>query len=143
MWLGPYSGTIWGGKYSKERRRGTWYTSCTGGVYLLRSFAWRCENILLLEFVGLANLRMHRFIADTWEYFFHRFIHMNGFLYRNIHSVHHRISVPYAFGALYSHPIETFVVDTLSDFAAMSCARLTTRQTIFFFTFAALKAVDA
>jgi sphinganine C4-monooxygenase len=67
---------------------------------------------------------------------------MNGFLYRNIHSVHHRISVPYAFGALYSHPIETFVVDTLSDFAAMSCARLTTRQTIFFFTFAALKAVD-
>lgn len=79
---------------------------------------------------------------DSWQYWMHRFFHMNRFLYRHIHSRHHRLYVPYAFGALYNHPIEGLVMDTCGAGAAMSVARLTTRQTIVLFTFATLKTVD-
>ncbi|KAG7029937.1 Sphinganine C4-monooxygenase 1, partial [Cucurbita argyrosperma subsp. argyrosperma] len=46
------------------------------------------------------------FVLDTWQYFAHRYMHHNKFLYRHIHSHHHRLVVPYAFGALYNHPVE-------------------------------------
>jgi sphinganine C4-monooxygenase len=41
-------------------------------------------------------------------------MHHNKWLYRNFHSVHHQLTVPYAFGALYNHPLEGFFLDTLS-----------------------------
>jgi Fatty acid hydroxylase superfamily len=43
---------------------------------------------------------------DGWQYFWHRAFHESRFLYRNFHSHHHRLYVPYAFGALYNHPLE-------------------------------------
>ncbi|CAG8510096.1 25663_t:CDS:2 [Gigaspora rosea] len=46
------------------------------------------------------------FLLDTWQYFMHRLFHQSAFLYRHIHSRHHRLYAPYAFGALYNHPIE-------------------------------------
>ena len=39
-------------------------------------------------------------VLDTWQYFMHRYMHHNKFLYRHIHSQHHRLVVLYAFGAL-------------------------------------------
>jgi sphinganine C4-monooxygenase len=67
---------------------------------------------------------------------------MNQFLYKNIHSVHHRIYVPYAFGAMYNHPIETFLMDAPSDVVGKACALLSVRQSILFWTFSNLKTVD-
>ncbi|KAK1807080.1 Sphingolipid C4-hydroxylase sur2, partial [Friedmanniomyces endolithicus] len=52
-------------------------------------------------------------IVDTWQYFIHRAMHMNKYLYTAIHSRHHRLYVPYAYGALYNHPVEGFFLDTL------------------------------
>lgn len=43
---------------------------------------------------------------DAWQYAMHRAFHENKFLYRNFHSHHHRLYVPYAYGALYNHPVE-------------------------------------
>ncbi|KAJ7114905.1 hypothetical protein C8R44DRAFT_880966 [Mycena epipterygia] len=40
------------------------------------------------------------FAMDTWQYFDHRYLHTNQFLYRHFHSWHHRIYVPYAIGAI-------------------------------------------
>ncbi|GLU09411.1 hypothetical protein SLE2022_262750 [Rubroshorea leprosula] len=54
-------------------------------------------------------------VLDTWQYFMHRYMHHNKFLYRHIHSLHHRLVVPYAFGALYNHPIEGLLLDTIVD----------------------------
>ncbi|CAB4318977.1 unnamed protein product [Prunus armeniaca] len=53
-------------------------------------------------------------VMDTWQYFMHRYMHQNKFLYKHIHSHHHRLVAPYAFGALYNHPLEGLMVDTMS-----------------------------
>ncbi|EIW79164.1 hypothetical protein CONPUDRAFT_83448 [Coniophora puteana RWD-64-598 SS2] len=81
-------------------------------------------------------------VIDTWQYFLHRWMHVNKSLYRHIHSVHHRLYVPYAFGALYNHPLEGFLLDTLGAVIAEYLTGLTVRQTILFFAFSTLKTVD-
>lgn len=60
----------------------------------------------------------------------------------NWHSRHHRLYVPYAYGALYNHPIEGFLLDTLGTTVAYKAAGLSTRQGILFFTGLTLKTVD-
>jgi sphinganine C4-monooxygenase len=58
------------------------------------------------------------------------------------HSRHHRLYVPYAFGALYNHPFEGFLLDTVGAGVALKLARMNVRQSIFFFTFSTIKTVD-
>lgn len=86
---------------------------------------------------GLAIL-----IVDTWQYFLHRAMHMNKWLYTTFHSRHHRLYVPYAFGALYNHPFEGFLLDTLGASVAFKLAGLSTRQGMWFFTCSTIKTVD-
>jgi sphinganine C4-monooxygenase len=69
-------------------------------------------------------------------------MHVNKFLYRHIHSVHHRLYVPYAYGALYNHPLEGFLLDSVGAVLAESLAHLSTRQTILLFTISTMKTVD-
>ncbi|KAG5637692.1 hypothetical protein H0H81_003608 [Sphagnurus paluster] len=82
------------------------------------------------------------FIIDTWQYFLHRLMHINKFLYRQFHSVHHRLYVPYAFGSLYNHPVEGFVLDTLGAALAELLTCMTTRQATLLFSFSTFKTVD-
>ena len=58
------------------------------------------------------------------------------------HSRHHRLYVPYAFGALYNHPVEGFLLDTAGTGVAFLTARMSTRQSMWFFTFSTIKTVD-
>ncbi|PWA36828.1 sphingolipid C4 hydroxylase [Artemisia annua] len=81
-------------------------------------------------------------VLDTWQYFIHRYLHQNKFLYRRIHSQHHRLVVPYAFGALYSHPLEGLFGDTMSGALAFLISGMSPRDSIFFFSFATIKTVD-
>ncbi|KAI0080173.1 sphingosine hydroxylase [Panus rudis PR-1116 ss-1] len=82
------------------------------------------------------------FIIDTWQYFLHRAMHMNTYLYKKLHSVHHRLYVPYAFGALYNHPIEGFMLDTLGTGVAEAVCGMTTREAMLLFLVSTLKTVD-
>ncbi|XP_022775902.1 sphinganine C4-monooxygenase 2-like [Durio zibethinus] len=81
-------------------------------------------------------------VMDTYHYFFHRFVLHNKFLYRYIHSHHHRLVVPYPFGAIYSHPLEAFLADTISGSLSLVFSGMSARTSIFFFSFAAIKNVD-
>ncbi|KAJ0988556.1 hypothetical protein J5N97_006912 [Dioscorea zingiberensis] len=81
-------------------------------------------------------------VVDTWQYFWHRYMHLNKFLYRHIHSWHHRIIVPYSFGAQYNHPIEGLLLDTIGGALAFLISGMTPRTSIFFFSFAAIKGID-
>ncbi|XP_051144668.1 sphinganine C4-monooxygenase 1-like [Andrographis paniculata] len=81
-------------------------------------------------------------VLDTWQYFMHRYMHHNKFLYRHIHSQHHRLIVPYAFGALYNHPLEGLLLDTVGGALAFLVSGMSPRASIFFFSFATLKTVD-
>lgn len=79
---------------------------------------------------------------DTWQYFLHRLFHVNKFLYRHIHSVHHRLYVPYAYGALYNHPLEGLLFDSLGALVAEFVSALSVRQSAFLFAFSSAKTVD-
>jgi sphinganine C4-monooxygenase len=81
-------------------------------------------------------------IVDTWQYFLHRAMHMNKYLYTKFHSRHHRLYVPYAYGALYNHPFEGFLLDTLGTGLAYLLTGMTQRQSMWFFTFSTVKTVD-
>lgn len=81
-------------------------------------------------------------IVDTWQYFLHRAMHMNKWLYTTFHSRHHRLYVPYAYGALYNHPFEGFLLDTLGAGLGYLVTGMTTRQSMWFFTMSTVKTVD-
>jgi sphinganine C4-monooxygenase len=89
-----------------------------------------------------ADARTRRFIIDTWQYFLHRAMHVNKFLYRRVHAVHHRLYVPYAFGALYNHPLEGFVLDSVGAALAEAAAGMSVRQAALLFFVSSLKTVD-
>ncbi|KAJ7155570.1 sphingosine hydroxylase [Mycena crocata] len=92
--------------------------------------------------IPLFQLLVAIFVIDTWQYFLHRYMHTNKFLYRHFHSWHHRIYVPYAFGALYNHPVEGFLLDSLGTVIAESISGMSTRQAAFLFSLATFKTVD-
>ncbi|GER36150.1 sphinganine C(4)-monooxygenase 1 [Striga asiatica] len=81
-------------------------------------------------------------VMDTWQYFMHRYLHHNQFLYKHVHSQHHRLVAPYAFGALYNHPLEGLLIDTGGGALSFLLSGMSPRASIFFFSFATLKAVD-
>ena len=82
------------------------------------------------------------FLLDTYQYFMHRWMHQNRWLYRNIHSVHHQLTIPYAFGALYNHPLEGFLMDTIGGGLASLPLDMSPPCSAAFFCFATLKTVD-
>lgn len=59
-----------------------------------------------------------------------------------IHSHHHRLYCPYAFGALYNHPVEGFLMDTIGAGMSFKISGMTQRGGLFFFIFSTLKTVD-
>ncbi|KAK3296150.1 fatty acid hydroxylase superfamily-domain-containing protein [Chaetomium fimeti] len=79
---------------------------------------------------------------DTWQYFWHRAMHLNKWMYTNWHARHHRLYVPYAYGALYNHPVEAFVLDTLGAGLAYKVSMLSARGGMLFFVFSTVKTVD-
>jgi len=81
-------------------------------------------------------------VMDTWQYFLHRYMHHNKFMYRYIHSQHHQLIVPYAFGALYNHPLEGLLLDTIGGAMSFLFSGMTPRTSIFFFSFSTIKTVD-
>ncbi|XVE85872.1 hypothetical protein DITRI_Ditri17bG0126200 [Diplodiscus trichospermus] len=81
-------------------------------------------------------------VLDTYQYFMHRYMHHNKFLYRNFHSYHHRLIVPYAFGAIYGHPVDWFLIDTMGGALATILSGMSPRTSTFFFCFSNIKGVD-
>ncbi|RYP67306.1 hypothetical protein DL771_007324 [Monosporascus sp. 5C6A] len=79
---------------------------------------------------------------DTWQYFLHRAMHMNKWMYMTFHSRHHRLYVPYAYGALYNHPFEGFLLDTAGAGLAYKVAGMTERQGTLFWILSTIKTVD-
>uniref|UniRef100_A0A0V0IAV8 Putative sphinganine C(4)-monooxygenase 1-like n=1 Tax=Solanum chacoense TaxID=4108 RepID=A0A0V0IAV8_SOLCH len=92
--------------------------------------------------VQIVQIIIAMLVMDTWQYFVHRYMHQNKFLYRHIHSQHHRLVVPYAIGALYNHPLEGLLLDTFGGVLSFLVAGMTARTAVIFFCFAVVKTVD-
>ncbi|KAF8416662.1 sphinganine hydroxylase [Tirmania nivea] len=105
---------------------------------------WRMDvaSVLYWYIAPAMRLWVALFILDTWQYFLHRLMHTVPALYRAIHSHHHRLYCPYAFGALYNHPIEGFLMDTIGAGLAFKLSGMGQQGGLFFFTFSTLKTVD-
>ncbi|KAI9779507.1 MAG: hypothetical protein M1839_007315 [Geoglossum umbratile] len=136
------SGFLAGGKYP-------WLTHAvslsSGEVTVVPAFAaWEiiAAKATYWVLVPAFQFSLAVFFMDTWQYFLHRAMHSNLWLYRTFHSRHHRLYVPYAFGALYNHPFEGFLLDTMGASIAFKFAGLTTRQGMWFFTGSTIKTVD-
>ncbi|KAL9227632.1 hypothetical protein vseg_003300 [Gypsophila vaccaria] len=80
-------------------------------------------------------------VLDTCQYFVHRYLHHNKFLYQNVHSVHHKLFVPYAYGAFYNHPVEG-LLDIIGGALAHWISGMTPRTSMVFFSFTTIKAMD-
>lgn len=81
-------------------------------------------------------------ILDTWQYFLHRLMHEWRWAYRKFHSRHHRQYVPFAFGALYNHPVEGLLLDTVGAGLSFLITGQTIREGMVFFGVSTLKTVD-
>lgn len=79
---------------------------------------------------------------DTWQFTLHFAMHHYSALYKRFHSRHHQLYVPYAYGALFNHPFEGFLLDTCGTGIAMFLTHLTQREQIVLYTLATLKTVD-
>lgn len=92
--------------------------------------------------VQVGQILVAMLIMDAWQYFVHRFMHHNKYLYRHVHSQHHRLVVPYAIGALYNHPLEGLLLDTAGGGISFLLSGMTPRTAVWFFCFAMMKTVD-
>lgn len=91
--------------------------------------------------IQILQILIAMFIFDTCQYFVHRYMHHNKFLYRHVHSHHHRLVVPYPVGALYNHPVEV-ITDMLGGAAAFFGSGMTPRTSVWLFCLITVKSVD-
>jgi sphinganine C4-monooxygenase len=81
-------------------------------------------------------------IVDSWQYWWHRYMHENKWLYRHIHSYHHRLNITYAYGALYNHPIEGFILDTIGGTVAVILSGMSMNVALLFICLSTMKTID-
>ncbi|KAJ3058121.1 hypothetical protein HK102_010681, partial [Quaeritorhiza haematococci] len=90
----------------------------------------------------IAKLVAGAIMIDTYQYWVHRAMHVNKFLYRNFHSVHHQLTVPFAYGALYNHPVEGFLLDTVGGAIPTALMDMHPWTATILYSVATLKTVD-
>lgn len=112
-------------------------------LFLVTSESGLVETVIQPSLlVQVVQIIIAMFVMDTWQYFVHRYMHLNKFLYRHIHSQHHKLVVPYAIGALYNHPLEGLLLDTVGGAISFLISGMTARTAVIFFCFAVVKTVD-
>ncbi|KAL5720100.1 sphingolipid C4-monooxygenase [Ranunculus cassubicifolius] len=100
------------------------------------------ESGLLMVAISAFQIIIAMIVMDVWQYLLHRIMHQSHYLYKHIHSYHHRVVAPYSYAALYNHPLEGLLVDTLGGAVSYLISGMSAKTSIVFFTFATVKAVD-
>ncbi|KAG9230848.1 fatty acid hydroxylase superfamily-domain-containing protein [Amylocarpus encephaloides] len=97
-------------------------------------FVWQYNlgKILYWILIPMTQFAFAMILADSFQYFTHRGFHTNRWLYKNIHSMHHDIFVPFAYGAFYNHPLETIPIDCIGLPICLYLAGLSNRQSALF-----------
>ncbi|KAJ3155342.1 hypothetical protein HK101_001562 [Irineochytrium annulatum] len=99
---------------------------------------WTMEPLwLVIVKLGIASV-----LLDSYQYWLHRWMHINRWLYRNFHSVHHELTAPFAYGALYNHPVEGLLMDTIGGALPSLLLNMHPWTSCIFYSFATLKTVD-
>ncbi|RWW05064.1 hypothetical protein GW17_00031683, partial [Ensete ventricosum] len=93
-------------------------------------------------FAAASQFMVAMVVFDTWQYFVHRYMHHNKFLYRKFHSWHHRIVAPYACAAQYNHPVDGVITETVAGALAYFVSGMSKTTAALFFSFATVKGID-
>ncbi|KAF4216158.1 hypothetical protein CNMCM8980_007470 [Aspergillus fumigatiaffinis] len=136
------AGVLAGGQYPGVTRSFVLDSGIEAVVPAFTNWELSMASFIYWCFIPAVQFTVGVFIVDTWQYFLHRAMHLNRWLYVTFHSRHHRLYVPYAFGALYNHPVEGFLLDTAGAGIAFLATRMTNRQAMWFFTCSTIKTVD-
>ncbi|KAL1870514.1 hypothetical protein VTK73DRAFT_2622 [Phialemonium thermophilum] len=106
--------------------------------------AWELAVAKAIYWVFIPSFQMWIAVVvlDSWQYFWHRAMHLNKWMYTKWHARHHRLYVPYAYGALYNHPVEGFVLDTVGAGLAYKVSMMSPRLGMWFFVGSMMKTVD-
>ncbi|KAJ3084600.1 hypothetical protein HDU99_010342 [Rhizoclosmatium hyalinum] len=99
---------------------------------------WRMESPL----VAIGKFFIATVLLDTYQYWMHRWMHVNRALYKRFHSVHHELTVPFAYGALYNHPVEGFLMDTVGGAIPSLILNMHPWTSAIFYSISTLKTVD-
>ncbi|KAK8686804.1 hypothetical protein V6N13_125821 [Hibiscus sabdariffa] len=100
---------------------------------------------------GVLFQQFRQFIATNLLYMLTRgndagassgYLHQNKFLYKHLHSKHHRLVVSYPFGAIYSHPVEGLLFDIIGGTLAIFVSGMSPMTSAFFSSFCNMKSVD-
>ncbi|EGV61101.1 Sphingolipid C4-hydroxylase sur2 [Yamadazyma tenuis] len=113
--------------------------------YWKQKFTWVPNEVIWFLYtygVSFFKVVLAFIIIDTWQFMLHRLMHVNKYLYSRFHSRHHRLQVPYAYGALYNDPVEGFLLDTCGTGVAGLLTGLTSRESLFLYTFSTMKTID-
>lgn len=119
-----------------------WYNRSLTALVASSATRALVAQVLYHIVVPAGKLAIAMFVVDTWQYFLHRLMHTSPYLYRTFHSRHHSLYVPYAYGALYNHPFEGFLLDSLGTAIAYKAAGMYIREAMVLFCFATFKTVD-
>ncbi|PHH67623.1 hypothetical protein CDD82_1268 [Ophiocordyceps australis] len=99
---------------------------------LVSKIIYHCLIPVLRFFVALC-------LADTWVFFIHRAEHSNQWIYKMFHARHHELYVPYSWGGIYDHPIESLFLSVGAFVVAVMGTGMTLRESIFFSVFSSIK----
>ncbi|CAI0396268.1 unnamed protein product [Linum tenue] len=92
--------------------------------------------------IQILQIILAMFVMDAWQYFGHRYMHRNKFLYRHVHSQHHKLVVPQAIGAMYNHPLEALFLDMGGGVVSLIISGMTPKAEVIFLCLASIKGVD-
>lgn len=141
----------------------------TAGTFVPAFATWELLLAKAIYWAVIPTFQMWLAVVflDSWQYFWHRAMHVNKWMYSKLkprapmfmqivstdfsppsllaahwHARHHRLYVPYAYGALYNHPVEGFVLDTAGAGLAYKVSMMSPRMSILFYVGSTMKTVD-
>ncbi|RDA94613.1 hypothetical protein CP533_2445 [Ophiocordyceps camponoti-saundersi (nom. inval.)] len=97
-------------------------------------------KVIYYALIPACRLYIALWLADAWVFFIHRAEHSNPWLYKTFHARHHELYVPYSWGGIYDHPIESLFLSVGAFAVAVMGTGMSLRESMVFSAFSSAKA---
>ncbi|RCI16260.1 hypothetical protein L249_3181 [Ophiocordyceps polyrhachis-furcata BCC 54312] len=97
-------------------------------------------KVVYYALIPACRMYLALWLADAWVFFIHRAEHSSPWLYRTFHARHHELYVPYSWGGIYDHPIESLFLSVGAFAVAVVGTGMSLRESMVFSAFSSAKA---